>query len=362
MNRINYPSLDFGITNLCNFNCDGCNRFNNFQFSGKMAWRDYADIYKQWAERINITHEIAVMGGEPTICPDFREWLWGVHQLWPDTTVKLRTNGSLLKPDDTELYDIMKASGGKIQITIALHDCDRRAEGVAFMRAFLKGVLTGFTAVQYEDTFRNSYNNIRGATWPDCNNSAEWYTLPEEIKQECIEVFDFEPVSFRQRAMTKLAEDFVAKKVNYVTFSDENNVTIHLTVDDQFWEAAVIPNYETKTFTLHDSDPELAHRPCKEFRFDVIHTSHGQLYKCSVTEMLPEFDKQFYIEMSDADRKMLHNVYPATLDMDDEELKHWFSLLDTPVPQCKFCTTNYTPKRIVGEVKKVVFLKKTKTD
>ncbi len=46
--------VEFYITNVCNYTCDNCNRFNNHKFSGWQRWSDYEGIYRQWAERIEL--------------------------------------------------------------------------------------------------------------------------------------------------------------------------------------------------------------------------------------------------------------------------------------------------------------------
>jgi hypothetical protein len=40
----------------------------------------------------------------------------------------------------------------------------------------------------FTDQIKNSYNNVRDSSWPEINNLDDFENLPENIKQECIEV------------------------------------------------------------------------------------------------------------------------------------------------------------------------------
>ena len=65
------PRVEFYITNVCNLNCDNCNRFNNFAFSGHYRWADYESSFKEWSKIIDFP-EIAIIGGEPFANPDLK--------------------------------------------------------------------------------------------------------------------------------------------------------------------------------------------------------------------------------------------------------------------------------------------------
>ena len=47
--------VEFYITNVCNLNCDQCNRFNDYKFAGWQRWSDYEAIHQRWAELVDIT-------------------------------------------------------------------------------------------------------------------------------------------------------------------------------------------------------------------------------------------------------------------------------------------------------------------
>lgn len=49
-------------------------------------------------------------------------------------------------------------------------------------------------------TWSNFYNEIRDASWPDCDNEQDFVNLPAHIQQECCEVFSYVPGSFKNKS------------------------------------------------------------------------------------------------------------------------------------------------------------------
>ena len=88
--RLDY--VEFYITNVCNLTCEGCNRFNNYKFKGYQRWDDYKEIYKEWGKELRVNN-IAILGGEPLLNPDFTKWLTGIQNIWPDSRIEIVTNG-----------------------------------------------------------------------------------------------------------------------------------------------------------------------------------------------------------------------------------------------------------------------------
>ena len=74
MPKLRIPYAEFYIINVCNLACPGCNRFNDYNFTGYQRWEDYADAYKQWAEQVDIGN-IGILGGEPLLNPTFMAWV-----------------------------------------------------------------------------------------------------------------------------------------------------------------------------------------------------------------------------------------------------------------------------------------------
>ena len=90
-NKLFLDYVEFYITNVCNFNCTGCNRFNNYNFSGTQRWEDYKDIYARWSKVLSL-QGFAILGGEPMLNPTYKDWILGVNALWPKAKKKFVTN------------------------------------------------------------------------------------------------------------------------------------------------------------------------------------------------------------------------------------------------------------------------------
>lgn len=132
--RILLDKLEFYITNVCNLTCSGCNRYNNFKFSGWESWAEAEPVLTRWAERIDIRHPV-ILGGEPLLNPDIVSWIKGIRRLWPDHTgVQVQSNGTRL--DQVRgLYDAVDRYNW---IGISLHAEEHREPVFARIRNFLK--------------------------------------------------------------------------------------------------------------------------------------------------------------------------------------------------------------------------------
>lgn len=117
MSRIKIPKVEFYITNVCNLTCDHCNRFNNYNFRGYQRWSDHAQTYRRWSEYLDID-QIVVLGGEPLLNPTIKDWVQGLHALWPGWKQILTNGHHLLKVKD--LYSVCKDN--KFWIGISLHN------------------------------------------------------------------------------------------------------------------------------------------------------------------------------------------------------------------------------------------------
>ena len=144
--KLNY--VEFYITNVCNLTCEGCNRFNNYKFKGFQRWDEYEPIYKQWSQEIELAN-IAILGGEPLLNPDFFKWLQGINQLWPTSTVEIVTNGYRL---DTikGLYDYL-LEHPNVWLNIGIHNKSKKKFIFEKIQSFLKEPL------KYEFDSSNKY-------------------------------------------------------------------------------------------------------------------------------------------------------------------------------------------------------------
>lgn len=356
MKRYHNTKANFSITNICNFNCENCNKFSNYRFSGHQRWQDYKEIYKKWSEIISFD-TWQILGGEPTTNKDYLQWLKGIHELWPDAQGQLLTNGSLLKATNTELYQFLKSTNGKVNISIGLHNIHRRKEIIDFCLEFLVSPYP-WGKDNFNNDFISSYNKIKDTLWPDLNHFSEWHTLPDHIKTETQSIFSFSPDLY----LKKITDEIKNSTRGEFFFEDENKVRIWVGDEDQFYKNAVISDPSKNHFELYNSDPQEAHTACMKYRGDCPQFIDGKLYKCPVSGTLPKFDQQFIINADPSDRELMHSYKPASIDDTVQELDQWFENQKNPISMCKFCSVDYTEQQIFAGKNKIFIKKITAAD
>ena len=102
--------------------------------------------------------------------------------------------------------------------------------------------------------------------------------------------------------------------------------------------------------TLHNSDPVKAHEICH--MKTCHHFVSGKLYKCGVVAVLPDFDRQHQLALSDADRALMTGYIPLEIIASDTDKLNFVDNLTNPIDQCKFCPESYNGVQIFAEEKK----------
>lgn len=274
--------VEFYITNVCNLTCEDCNRFNNHNFTGWQDWNDYADIYRAWANVIDLKN-IVLIGGEPLLNPTVCDWMKGCNETF-NCDVQILSNGTrLLKVKN--LYETCLNHKG--HVSISLHNMEH---------------------------FEQLYADINEFLGP--------------IKEE------YGP------AIGKDRNDGI-----FYSARDVNDVLVNMHVSWWFQPSAVValPNGR---FTLRQSDPVSAFKECGFARHKCYHFIRGKIYKCGPVALMPEFDQQFDLDISSEDRELLNQYQPMTLDRWDEFGSQWIAELDNPIAQCKFCSSSPYTKQI----------------
>jgi len=278
-----FSKVEFYITNVCNLNCNGCNRFNNFKFSGGQRWADYEAIYTKWGEYVEIDH-IVILGGEPLLNPDILEWIYGLNRIFkPKKKLQILSNGTRLT-NVKGLYEALQVNG--TWIGISWHNSNTIDEFETEVYKFLKGKI------------------IR---------------LEKDDKQN------------------RWGADFV--------YTDQYDTSIPVWMENSFYSAAINLT-DQGIFSLHNSNPVAAHNICGFAQFKNYHFIRGKLYKCGPVALFPEFDKQHKLDISIEDRMLLNSYQPLSVDNYPTLGENFISQLDQPLPQCKFCPVNQTTREI----------------
>ena len=285
MPRIIPNKVDFYITNVCNYTCNRCNRFNNHNFTGWQRWATYKAIYEQWGDLIELPCA-TIMGGEPLLNPTVVEWVHGLNRIF-NIDVQILTNGTRFHYVDG-LYESM--------------------------------------------LFKSPKNGVQNHIGVSLHNWADWPKMQEDIR------------TFLKGNIIELGKDENPWGSDFY-FKDSNGVMINVYQSNNFGAAAIKPN-NTGGLTLHNSDPILAHQNCAFAQWKSYHFIKGKLYKCGPAALMPEFDQQSPLDISDEDRVILNSYQALSVDNFAGFNEEFFLNLDNPIAQCKFCPTVYDAETI----------------
>jgi hypothetical protein len=160
-----------------------------------------------------------------------------------------------------------------------------------------------------------------------------------------VDEFDQEVRKFLQGPVIKVERDHPENKFRApIMWMDSNRVKIPLWTQYDFYESAIKPT-EIGTLTLHDSDPIVAHENCGFVKSKNYHFIKGKLYKCGPVALFPEFDQQHQLDILDQDRELINSYQPLTVEECAKHGNNYFTKLDEPLAQCKFCPeTKHTHK------------------
>ena len=274
---------EFYITNVCNLNCDQCNRFNDYKFAGWQRWSDYADIHRRWAKLVDIKH-LVILGGEPLLNPSINEWILGLAELWK-RPVQILTNGTRLN-HIPRLYETLLSwtkspDIAKHWIGISVHN----VEDMDFLIQEAKNFLRCNIQTLTDKNSTNSQESTHGAD---------------------------------------------------LALIDSNGVKVHFWIQDNFYNAAITKN-QNGELTLFNNDPELSHKYCGFVQWKNYHFIRGTLNKCGPAPLFPEFDQQHPLTISSADRELINAYRPYTIDQVEQQGTDILKKIDEVLPQCKFC-------------------------
>jgi organic radical activating enzyme len=294
MRHIN--KLEFYITNVCNLTCEQCNRYNNHDFRGWQRWSDYRSDYIEWSRRITVDG-IVILGGEPLLNPTINDWVRGLNTAF-NNSVQILSNGTRLNAVPG-LYDALNSFKPGQYFTernwigITAHHANDVGAHIDAIHQFLKGPVKDVSAT---DCF--------GAQFAFCDTN-------------------------QIVARLWLADSFVTSNLR---------PTLAKIINQQ-----IVP---ANKWSLYNNDPAVAHADCGFANWKNYHMIRGQLYKCGPVALMPEFDQQFSLVLSDEDRKLLNSYRPLSPWDSDQTHNEFFATLDNPIAQCKFCPVKSQRKSI----------------
>jgi len=189
--KLTLPFLETMLTQVCNLSCEGCTNYSDLTHSGYVTWSQGREWLEKWLERFDIL-DFGIMGGEPLINPEFREWLCGVRKLMPNSQIRFTTNGLLLGKH-WDIIDLMHDLGNvSFKITVHVNDpqlnnlIQRVYDQYEWKPVTEYGIDRHITTnnfrfhvrrpTHFVKTFRNTYHDM-----------APWHSVPSEAFAQCIQ-------------------------------------------------------------------------------------------------------------------------------------------------------------------------------
>lgn len=188
------PFLEAMATQVCNLSCAGCTNYSDLTHSGYVRWADMKQQLESWLAVIDIP-DFGIMGGEPLVNPEIRQWLQGVRELMPNSQIRFTTNGLLLD----KYFDVVDLAHdvGNIVFKITVHQDTAEIENTIdriFKRYNWEPVTeygirrwAGANGVRFQvnrpDVFLKTYQGTYADMRPWNNNPADSFDVC--IQQTC---------------------------------------------------------------------------------------------------------------------------------------------------------------------------------
>lgn len=185
------PFLETMITQVCNLSCQGCTNYSDLTHSGYVTWAQGQESLLAWLDRIDIL-DFGIMGGEPMINPEFREWLIGVRKLLPDAQIRFTTNGLLLHrhPDVIDLMHDLGNVSFKITVHYTTAELEQQIQHVFEKYQWQPVREHGIDRWKTSNNFRFHVKRPNTFVMTHRNNyenMAPWHNEPAQAFEACIQ-------------------------------------------------------------------------------------------------------------------------------------------------------------------------------
>jgi sulfatase maturation enzyme AslB (radical SAM superfamily) len=131
LNKI-IPRLDLMIAYSCNISCTGCISLSDRNREGVAPYTDIVKWVDHWSKLITPT-VVTIFGGEPCLHPKLIEVCQTIRLHWPNTIIRLITNGYLLKRFDSASWFNLQP----FEIQVSIHRADHKAIIISAIKSIL---------------------------------------------------------------------------------------------------------------------------------------------------------------------------------------------------------------------------------
>jgi organic radical activating enzyme len=121
------PFVEIMVTQGCNLSCAGCTNYSDLAHKGYLPWEEGRKEIELWLERVDIP-DFGILGGEPLMNPDIRNWIKGLREIMPNSQIRFTTNGLLLA-QNFDIVDLLHDIGNVV-FKIAVHEHNPELENI----------------------------------------------------------------------------------------------------------------------------------------------------------------------------------------------------------------------------------------
>jgi hypothetical protein len=117
--------FEIHLAYACNLTCESCSHYSNHHFSGVLSLETAESWYQKWSHRLR-PRKVTLLGGEPAINPKLCDHVLLARKYWPDTCIRIVSNGLLLHKHP-KLPEILKKIGNA-ELEVSKHHNSKEYE------------------------------------------------------------------------------------------------------------------------------------------------------------------------------------------------------------------------------------------
>lgn len=110
------PYIETHICDHCNLDCKGCGHYSPLAPESFVDIDQFRKDIKELAKKVFI-QKIRLMGGEPLLHPQVNEFIIATRKAFPETDIRLVTNGILLPQMNKEFWDTIRSNNVRIDLS-----------------------------------------------------------------------------------------------------------------------------------------------------------------------------------------------------------------------------------------------------
>lgn len=183
------PFLETMITQACNISCAGCTNYSDLTHQGYVPWSAGRAQIQSWLSRVHIP-DFGIMGGEPLINPEVRNWIQGCRDLMPDSQIRFTTNGLLLHKH-LDILDLMSDIGNcvfKITVHVQNQELEQLIDHIQHKYDWQPVIEYGIKRFKTERNFRLQINRPTEFVKTYQNSYSDmmpWHSDPAQAFARC---------------------------------------------------------------------------------------------------------------------------------------------------------------------------------